>query len=496
MAILKLSIPQIHQLNCRKATQLVMAGQGAGKTHGIGFRTANMIRYFPRIIGMVAANTYQQLTQSTMVEVRKSWKQHFDITEYDKQGNPNGVYVVGKQPPLHFIKYHEFDDYRGIISFRNGCVVFTASLDNYLAHEGKTIGWAELDETKDTKEAAVRQVVLARLRQKGLYYNQAGNLVYTEQPTADLVPYNPCVINTSPAEGTVDWLEDMFDLKNREKEILDAILPHDSYYFLETKDKAVFIYSAYWNAEFLPSNFFEIRKGQLTEGQQLKFIYGYPFSKTGGEYYDEFERLHHVKEVSFAKGSPSHLTLDFNLRPYMTLECFQVEETDTEIKFKFFDEFCYEPPLNTTESVCEGYADTYGVQTTDIFYYGDAMGTRGIEGFGSNVTRFDDVRKVLYRFITDDSDRTTRVNMGVNKRRNIMNKIFAGKMYIGHKKVTIEIDPKCVNLIRDCQYLKLGANGKHKEIVKDEQTGAKYEKLGHTSDAAEYGICYILEAFL
>lgn len=493
---LKLSIPQIHSLNCRKSTVLNMAGQRAGKTVGIGIRSANYVKHFPKLIGLIAANTYLQLTQSTMVEVRRIWKAMYGITEYDKAGNPNGQYVVGRMPPLHFTTHHEFDDYRGIISFRNGAVIFCVSLDNYLAHEGKTIAWAELDETKDTAEAAVKQVILARLSQMGLYFDAKGVLVYTEEPTPDLTPYNPCTINTSPAEGTVDWLEKMFDLPDQEELILKTIINPQKYYYKEWGNKAVLIWSTYFNHSNLPSNYISKRKGELSEAEQLKFLYGYPFSKSGGEYYNEFNRQSHVKLLPWLERSPVHLTYDFNLRPYMTLLACQVEQTDTELNFRFYKEYCSPPPDNSTEAVTTNFVNDHVGRLNDIFYYGDAMGTRGVEGFGSSITRFDDARAVLDYFITEDSDRTSRHNPGILKRRRLLNKIFAGKMYIGHIKVNIFIDPACTELIRDFQYLKLGDNAKKKEIVTDEATGAKYEKLGHTSDAAEYLVCWVLSDYL
>lgn len=497
MSKIKLSEPQIKALQCRKPLVLIMAGQGGGKSYGIGLRSSIFVRNFPRMIGMIAANTYMQLTQSTLVEVRRVWKNVFDITEFDKNGNPNGVYVLGRKPPIHFKKFHEFDDYKGIISFRNGAVIFTASLDNYLAHEGKTIGWADLDETKETKEQAVKIVILARLRQIGLYYDESGNIIYSEKRTSGLTPYNPCYINTSPAEGTVDWLEKMFNLKNKDEKILEAILPTNSYFFEESATTAVIIYSSYWNAQNLPANFIENRKTQLSDGEQLKFIYGYPFSKTGGEYFHEFSRTAHVKPVVRNINSPDHLTYDFNVWPYMTLLCCQIEELEDEFNFNFYKEYCLKPPENSTTAVTKAFVDDNLGRLTDIFYYGDAMGTRQIEGFGNGVTRFDDVRKTLGFLVNDESDRTSRSNPGVNKRRNLINRIFSGKVWLGHKKVNIYVNGfECPELVRDLTYLKQGVNGKLKEIVKDENTGVKYEKLGHTSDAMEYLVCEILEDFI
>src|SRR5690606_8903937 len=168
--IIKLHTPQLRVFKSRKALTLNMAGQRAGKSHLIGIKSGIFVKKAPKIKGMIAANTYMQLTQSTLVAVKKVWRDYFGITEYDSKGNPNGHYVIHKHPPKHFIKFDNYDNYRSIISFANGAIIYIASLDNYMAHDGKEIGWAELDETKDTKEEALKAVILARLSQPGLFY--------------------------------------------------------------------------------------------------------------------------------------------------------------------------------------------------------------------------------------------------------------------------------------------------------------------------------------
>jgi hypothetical protein len=499
----QLSLPQAKVMESLKALTLNMAGQGGGKSYGIGLRSGMRAKYFPKMVGMLAANTYKQLTQSTLVEVRKVWKKEFFFTEYHPKGNPDGVYVVNRKPPQHFVKYQEFDSYDGIISWRNGCTMFIASLDNYLVHEGKTLGWAELDETKDTKEVAIKQVILGRLRQPGLFYTtgedgkyQAGSLIYSEDPHASWVAFNPCVINTSPAEGTVEWLLNLFKLDAYEMEINETIFDPGKYFYKETEYQAICIYSTFWNAANLAGNFIQTRMAQLSEGEIKKFIYGYPFAKTGGEYYPHFDRIKHITDVLFIPGLVVHSCWDFNLVPYMTNVAFQIHETETEIQIRIFAEYCPKPPRNTAEHAAQMLIDEYGDQIKDIFYYGDAMGSRGVEGFGDEFTRFDPIREVYYRWITDDSDKTTTYNIGVNKRRNFLNRLFEGKVWLGNKNVVLLVDRGCTEMIRDFQFLKEGANGKVKEKAKDPNTGREYEKLGHTSDAVEYGICEIFITFI
>lgn len=218
--------------------------------------------------------------------------------------------------------------------------------------------------------------------------------------------------------------------------------------------------------------------------------------KKGNEYYHSFKHGVHVDEIQYLNYLPVHLTYDFNLLPYMTLLSCQIRDTADEFQIRVFKEYCFKPPLNTTEDVTAEFLGDYFYDIRDLFYYGDAMGTRGVEGFGSNFTRFDPVRDVLGKYLSESSDRTTRKNLGVTKRRDLINKILSGNLTMGNKKVTLLIDKRCYETIADFKYLKLGPDGKLKEKIKDPVTGAQWEKYGHTSDALEYFICYILETFL
>lgn len=488
-----ISDPQYKVLTASKPLILVMAGQRGGKTYGIGLRSAIRVTWFPKVPGMIAANTYLQLTQSTMAEVRKVWAKDFGYLEYDRRSCPGGAYVVNKQPPAHFKRFMQFDDYLGIVSFKNGAVIFTASLDNYSAHDGKTLGWCELDETKDTKEIAVKQVVLARLSYHGLYIDSEGDIIYSEKPVPGYTAYNPCIFNTSPSEGVVEWLINLFDLKRHEDYIEKHIMNPDQYIYIEEARKAICIYSTHWNQKHLAPGYIENRLDQLTEIEAKKFIYAYPFSASAALYYPYFESVKHVTRVDRIPGRPDHLAYDFNLVPYMTLVCSQIAETDTEVQIRIYKEYCLKPPGNTTEDVTRAYEFEHTGEIADVFYYGDAMGTRGVEGFGDRFTRFDDVRKVLRKYIGQMSDRTVRHNPGLIKRRTLVNKILAGKFFIGNKKVVLLIDHTCEETIRDFRYLKIGLDGKLKEKVTDKETGRTYEKLGHTSDAIEYLLAYLFE---
>lgn len=512
--IIKLHTPQLKVFKSRKALTLNMAGQRAGKSHLIGVKSGLYVMNAPKIKGMIAANTYMQLTQSTLVAVKKVWKDNFGLTEYDSKGNPNGHYVIHKHPPSHFKTYDKFDNYRSIISFINGGLIFAVSLDNYMAHDGKEIGWAELDETKDTKEEALKAVILARLSQPGLFYEtETGHIM--SQDTIDFIikqrslsknyynnftPFNPCCINTSPAVGVVKWLTDMFNLQEYDKEIHNKVTNPQDYFYMENENQSVCIYSTYWNAHNLPDNYIEIRLSQLSENEGLKYVFGYPFARTGNSFFRNFKKSVHVAKVQFKSTLPVNLSYDFNSKPYMTLLASQSEfVTDLrEFQIRIFKEYCLPSPLNSTEAVTKAFIDDYGHFDPFVNFFGDASGDYRQAGSGDH-TQFDTVRNVLAPYISRSSDRVPRKNKNVLNRRDFVDRILEFKLQVPYGSemftVVLLIDESCANLIADMQWLKEGLDGKFKEKEKDKDTGESYEKYGHTSDALEYLICELLDEY-
>lgn len=453
----------------------------------MGFKTGMYILNAPKIAGMIAANTHMQLTQTTMREIKKVWKSIYNLTQYDKIGNPKGNYVYGHQPPDHFTRFEKFDNYHGIISFENGGIIFTASLVNYMAHDGKNIGWAELDETKDTKEDALKAVILARLSQPGfVYHKETLEIDYIEdvQDPENYINWNPCCINTSPSIGVVKWLTDMFDLETHETEILKKVTDPKDYFHLENENKSITISSTYHNAHNLSAGYIDNRLAQLSEGEALKFVFGYPFARTGNSFFRNFSKNIHVEPIEYRPELPISLSYDFNSKPYMTLLCEQSEYVDSlkELQIRIFKEYCYASPLNSTEAVSKAFIDDYGSNDPFVLFYGDASGDYRQAGSGDH-TQFDTVRKELAPYISRSSDRVGRKNKNVLNRRDFVDRILERKLQVpyGNSEYTVVllIDPSCECLIADMQWLKESIDGKLKEKDKDPETGEVYEKYGH-----------------
>lgn len=525
--IVELSEPQTTVLSVRKSIILDMAGKGSGKSQNIGYSSGMFISDFPQALGFIAANTAMQLSQSTLNRTFEVWKNVYGFTEYDAKSNPAGSYVVDKRPPLHFERIHRLRDYAGTISFYNGTLIYIGSLENYKAHDGKQFAWAHLDETKDTDENALREVIIGRLRQYGLWFNTDTADVYfdssltpEEAEERGLEAWNPLYIHTSPALGGVKWLNEMFKLSNFQKEIKrDVLKGAGGFFFKEYENKAVIIYSTYHNEKNLPPNYIENQKVSLMfDDAILRDIYGFPFGKSGGEFYPTFRRDIHTAPVEFIPGKAVHITWDFNSVPYMTCLLSQVVYITRYIdqvgnkyaapgvglrpfevmQIRFYKEYCFgkfgeegTAQLNSTESICQQFEAEHDPIESEVYYYGDASGAANIPGMGS-ITNFKIIAEKLFRFIHNYSNRVRVPNVGVNARRKLINKILGGQI----PGVELVFDESMKFTIDDFEQVKEGPDGKVKAKAKDPDTQKLYELVGHCTDAVEYEVCELCREYL
>lgn len=482
---IKVSDPQDEVLKSTKQRILSLAGQGGGKSHIAGLLSADFAINYPFVRGFIGANTYGQLTKSTLDRIFKVWLEEFGWTK--------GVeYVVDNQPQPHFkIFGPKLKSYENTISFNNGALIFLGSLDNFKAIDGSEFAWGILDETKDTKEEAVKEVITGRLRQPGLWVTKEGK-VYNDIISAKknkAQAWNPLYVLTSPAK--VYWINDWFELSDKYEDISKKIFSKTDYYSLTTEDKHIVIYSAYHNEENLPENFIEQRKKDLAGSPSLidSLIYGSPIAKAGGEFFGSFDRLKHVSKVPFLNGVNIHFSFDFNSKPYNTLTCWQIIRKEEIYQVRCFKEICLQPPNNETEQVCNAAVKQVLEPIKSIpgvFYYGDASGSN--ETALSKDHHFDIIERVLKKYLNESSHRVLNRNPSVVKTRDFINKIFAGGF-----PIEIIIDDGCKNLITDLEFLKQDPDGgKLIEYAKDKITGQKYEKFGHTSDSMRY---FLISAF-
>lgn len=479
-----------------KSRNLYHSGQGGGKTFLMGLISYRFVFLDPDAVGMIAANTYKQLSDSTLKEIFKVWKM-MGISEYNKVSNPGGHYVVNKQRPDHFNEsIHQFENNHGKVHFINGSTIVTASLDNYEAIEGQNLSWALLDETSSTKKEAVKVVITGRLRENRFYaVNNKQNPFITKQTAKDmgilhkLKPVNPLYVFTKPAKE--QWLTDYFKLEKHKRDIEQRIFSETDYFEYKDNRYCIVVASTFHNIKNVGRDYIEGRLQELTKDESDLYIYGSPFGKTGNEYYSSFSLTKHVGKTFFNPDLPIHLTIDFNVNPYMSASVWQLEHKDDRIKLYCLQEYALKAPKNTVEDICDAVIDDYGHAISHLFYYGDSSGKNKLP-IKEARTYYHIIEKKMFNFVNDKSRRLLTSNPrhksllhGRMGRRDFMNATFRG-LY----GVDITIDDSCTYMKADLNYIledKNGAKQKHEETV----DGIRCQRLGHMSDGADALICYL-----
>ena len=489
--------PQQDILQSRQPVNLFLAGQGSGKSHCAGLISANFVSRFPLMRGIICANTYGQLTRSTLFRIREVWKKTFTLLEY-REKSGSGSYVIGRQPPKHFVSSgHNFDSYDNIISFDNGAVIYIGSLDNYKALDGIEVCWAILDETKDTREEAVKQVITGRLRQQGMYVNAANNLC-SDPNTNGLAnkPFNPLYIFTSPA--SVPWINEWFFLQDYEHEINEKIFSETTYFKKEVSNKFVNISSTYHNAANLPANYIANQKANLHKTLQDMLIYGSPFGKAGGEFYKCFDRTKHVGKLTalypelFGTGKkpycptrPLLISVDENAIPYFPMGIYQMEG----LNLYKIDEISAEWPNNTVNYICSEFTRRYSSHTAGLSIYGDATSQKDDVKQEKGVDLFALIINQLTHF--RPRRMVGRSNPSVSGRGDFINTVLEKEIH----GCRFMIDEGCTKTIADyCNTKEAPDRTKDKHTVTDPATKRSYQPFGHHTDEGDYVMCSVWSA--
>jgi hypothetical protein len=479
-----ISEPQMAMLQSTATTNLFLAGTGSGKTFLGGILSINFIKEFPEVRGGIFANTFDQLNTSTLFRIREYWAS-IGVTEWSKE-NPSGTYTSGKEPPAQWTKCkRNFDRFNNIISFCNGGLIFTGSLDNYFSHSGKEFGWALLDETKDTKEEAIKEVIITRMRQSGMFI-----VNNTVSHTGDISQqWNPLYCLTSPAR--VDWLNEMFELDKFIEEIQAKIYSDKTFFHKEFGSKCVVISSTYHNVHNVGENYINniLANNSIERGKAL--VYANPFSITGGEFYSSFDRLKHVTKIEYNSNLPLHLSFDQNTVPYNSCSIWQIKGLDGIWYINCIDEIALQNPRNSTEEVCEEFMMRYPNHKTGLYYYGDASGKARSTMNRDFKHHYEIIEYKLRKYLVNESDRTLINNPSIIKRRDFMNLILENKL-----PIRFQIDESCRYMIADFMYTKQDIEGKKdKHIVTDKESGEKYQKYGHFGDNTEYLMVELFKSY-
>lgn len=213
-----------------------------------------------------------------------------------------------------------------------------------------------------------------------------------------------------------------------------------------------------------------------------------------------FNRSKHLRPLKYEPGLPVHLTFDQNNLPYSTMIAYQiVPMEDDTIEVRAIREFCYKPPANTTEDLCNGaiyefvgLSDEDGnpIGDPEFYIYGDTTGRNEVQRKERNelAHHYDAVKKHLAPFIHSRSMRVAASAPSIKGRQRFMTVLLEEGTFLRYV-----VDPSCKELIADFEYLAEDENGGYvKKRVKDKETGQSWEERAHCMDST---INFLYQAF-
>lgn len=257
---IKLCPKQLAFVNSEARYTAFFGGVGAGKTF-TGAVWAAKRSADPKVVGFIGANSYKQLHQTTLPQL-------FSLLSRLKVG-----YAYGTKPKWE--TFNHFEKYDGILSLTTGCQIICRSLENFDSYRGIQVGWAWIDETRDTKHEAFT-VLAERLRGYGFNYKYQLKLTTT-----------PCGFN---------WLYYAFAAADR--------LKSSQIFYKPTKD----------NQRHLPKDYvkdLEETLGAEAARQQL----GAEFIAIGQGSVFEFSRTKNLRTVTPLENDVVCVGIDFNVHP-------------------------------------------------------------------------------------------------------------------------------------------------------------------------------------
>jgi len=407
-----------------------LGGVGSGKTNVGGEYAFNRIVTNPETAGLIGANSYKQLSQSTFYEFERVLRSH---------GLVEGIhYVFNQRPPSSWgwnsrYKYHD-----GVYSFWNGAQAVTRSLDNYEDIEGSTFGWVWIDETKGTKYIAYT-TVRERLR----------------CPMSFALEIR---ITTTPDGYT--WLYELLDTKS-------LVNPEDrgkyKYFQLDTELN-----------KHNPPEYYQNLLGGYTAEMALQQLKGMFINVTKGRVYKTFTDSN-VMACSYDPSSEILFTIDFNNEPGAA-GCWHRYNLEGRGRTYYkFDEIFIESDSDTW-TICREFKRRYGEHNSGVIAFPDASG--GQRSPNAKHTNHQIVRNELGSMFNFKMRKRSR-NPAVSARVETTKRMFCD----AEGTMRAFLDPSCTFTIRDYRQVvwKPGTN----EIEKVTSDEVK-RMLTHLSDADGY----------
>lgn len=199
-------------------------------------------------------------------------------------------------------------------------------------------------------------------------------------------------------------------------------------------------------------------------------------SFSGGAYYAFSEKVH-VHPCQYNNHAKLIFCFDFNISPGVAVVCQEQILHDKGMGTAVIGEV-HVPNFSTTEIVCDRLIKDWGSHKGPVHVYGDATG--GAQGSAKLAGSDWEIiaRKIKAAYGDRYASRVPKANPTERSRVNAVN----SRLMTAGGGVRLNIDPKCVNLIKDLEGVRV-LDGGSGEIDKKSD-----KKLTHISDALGYYI--------
>jgi phage terminase large subunit len=240
---------------------------------------------------------------------------------------------------------------------------------------------------------------------------------------------------------------------------------------------------------FLDDAYLKHLDTRLRGDANLYRVYGlgqWGYVRRGGAFYKDFDAGRHVRASSYDPALALHISFDFNLRPYMTATVWQIAEAGNEgLRACQIAEFCLDSPRNTTEAVCRAILGRWAGHTAGLFVYGDPSGKTASPLTDGRTHHYTIISRELA--VLQPAMRVGTAAPAVAARGGFINAVLRGEV----AGLALLIDPTCTNTVADYHNVQEGPEGgKHKRMVREAETGLRWQELGHCSDANDYLLCF------
>ena len=399
-------------------------GVGAGKTHvGSGWVMPKLIQQHKKAIGLIGANSYAQLIDSTLRNVFKLW----DLW---------GIDYHPKELPRGHKPFSIFVRISG-----SWVEILCRSLDSYLMLSGIELSWAWLDEVFQTKKEAI-DIVDARLRESRDSDLPSEMLVNVPRTKNQL-------LLTTTLDDPSTWMYEMFVDKFNPK-LMDVIYA-----------------TTHSNEKNLPVGYVERLKASYTKEQFDRMVLAKWVFLGGMQIYYAFSRDNINADIAeYDPDLPIRWTHDFNIgqgKPMSSALC-QIKKQDGKPIMTQFDELILES-TDTNQAIRE-YESRKWIKTTpkhNTIIYGDASGRA--KDTRSNTTDYGLLRDAGFT-----RQVVPRANPSIRDRHNAVNALMKN----ANNEIRYYVHPRCKTTIKGWETVKLkkGANYLEEETYSQHVTTA------------------------